>query len=367
MRLLFSLSFISITLHLWAGVSSYTVFWRLDLHKESEKNKYSFSEISEYIYNITQGKKTVFYSDSTCKNKLKKETFTQYLFEKNQSVAGYTWLNVQEEWKFSAEGVVSKVTFLSFENPSLNEKETYRKLYVPAKYISTLLNEISISGYYNGRANIPLSEWIKKHDFDYTVLKTAPELPKPPYSFQYNKVIDDTTYKRIQLLFDFFPENNKVFDRTYKRDKATLEELSYLHTYSNEAQSNLFRNVLLESLEKNKLLKSNSDIEEILQNNTANFVFYFEGITTSKGLEWTDIRVYVTSGIHSTLPQYLCVDVSSKSKIKTVDDYLKKKSGYTLEEYFRKVKVDFLVSYINNSFAKDAEEGLILRHYFFGF
>lgn len=353
-------------IHLYAGESRYTVLWRLDLHKESEKNHYSFTEISEYIYKTTQDKKTIFYTDSLCKTKLVKDNFIQQLFENNQSVAGYTVLNVQEEWRFTPEGIISKVTFLSFENPDLPLKNPYKILYVLQKSIPTVLKDITLSGYYHGRADIPLGEWIKKHDFEYTVLKTTPVLPQPPYKFVYNKSTDDTTYKKIQILFDFFPETNKVFDRTYKRDKNALEELSYLHAYSNEPQSASLRNALIDALQKNKLLKSNPEIEEVLQTNTTNYVFYFEAVTLPTGFEWTNLRVYVSSGIHSTLPQFLCADVP-KNKIKAIDSYLKKNSGYTLAEYFSKVKVDFLVSHINNSFAKDTEEGLLLRHYLFGF
>ncbi len=364
-RSIFLFLFLFFVSHLWAN-ETYTVFWRLDIKKESEKNKYSFSEISEYLYKITQDKKALIYADSLCKTKLIKDNFIQHLFEKNQSVAGYTILKAQEVWKFTKEGITSKVTLLAFENPELPEKDPYRTLFVSQKYFSTVLKEITLSGYYHGRADIPLGEWIKKHDFEYTILKTTPTLPNPPYTFQYNKIIDDTTYKKIQILFDFFPENNKILNHTYRRDKNVLAELSYLHTYSNETQSNSFRNVLIEALEKNKLIKSNAELEEILQNNTANYVFYLEGIHSVSGIEWTNIRVYISSGIHSTLPQFLCADVS-KSKIKTIDTYLKKNSGHTLVEYFTKVKVDFLVSHINNSFAKDAEEGLLLRHYLFHF
>jgi hypothetical protein len=366
MRISVLFLFLSLIAYTHAVQNTYTVLWKLHLHKESAKNKYSFSEISEYIYNISQDKTSIFYTDSLCKNKLNKNNFTQHLFEKNQSVAGYIFMNVQEDWKFTPEGIISKVTFLSFENPDLPQKDPYRTLYVSQKSISTVLKNIIFSEYYKGRADVPLGEWIKKHNFEYILLKTVPTLPQPPYKFQYNKTIDDTTYKKIQILFDFFPENNKVFNRTYKRDNNVLESLSYLHTYSNEAQSALFRNTLLDALQKNKLIKSSPEIEDVLQNNTANYVFYFEGIYSSIGLEWTAIRVYISSGVHSAVPQLLCANIP-KNKIKVIDAYFKKNSGNTFTEYFTKIKIDFLVSYINNTYAKNTEEGLMLRDYLFGF
>jgi len=341
------------------------VLWKADLSKESERNKYPFSEIADYLYKSIQNKKILFYTDSSCKNKLNKETFTQSLYEKNQSVAGYTIIKVQEEWKFSPEGIISKVVFFCFENPNLSDNDIHRKLYVPQKLIPTLLREITLSGYYRGRANVPLSEWIKKHDFEYTVLKTSAGLPEKP-TFQYNKEIDDTTYKNVQLLFDFFPEKNRVFGQNYTRDKNVEENFMYLPKYNNEAQSNEFRNILLEALEKNKLIKSNADIEEMLQNAPANYVFYFDALHTQAGIQWTNIRVYISAGKNATIPHVLCANIP-QNKIKTIENYFKKRSKYSFTEYFTKAKIDVLVSYINNSYAKDTEEGLVLRNYLLGF
>lgn len=366
MRLLFLFLVLFLSDEVWGKENICTVLWQLDLRKEALKNKYSFSEISEYLYNNIQHKKTVFYTDSTFKNSLSKETFMHNLYEKNQSVAGYSLIKVRETWKFMPEGIVSKVTFLSFENPGLPEGDLYRKLYVQQKYISVVLKEILLSGYYQGRADIPFSEWLQKHDFDYTVLNASASLPKPPYTFQYNKAIDDTAYKRIQLLFDFFPETNRVFNHTYKRDKNTLEELSYLRSYNNEAHSATFRALLLEALQKNKLIKSSPDIEDVLRTKTANFIFYFEALSTRAGLHWTAIRVYISSGVYSAVPQFLCANVPERN-IKTIENYFKKNSGYSFTEYFTKIKIDFLVSYINHSYAKDTEEGLVLRQYLFNF
>lgn len=362
--------FLWICLSAWLCMAenSTMVVWKIDITKEASKNKYPFSEISEYLYDCIQSKKIPLYTDSTCKNKLNKENFTQYLYQKNQSVAGYTILKIGEKWRFSTKGgILSKVIFLSYENPSLPEKDTHRNLYVSPKYISSMLNEIKLSGYYQGRANIPLSEWIKKHDFEYTMLYTSAPLPKPPYLFEYNKEIDDTTYKKIQLLFDFFPEKNEVYGRTYTRNKDVFENFVYVQSYTNEYQNGVFRSTLLDFLKKNKLLKKeNADIEEILGNSLANYVFYFEGIRTKLGIEWTNIRVYLSSGKSATTPQILC-GVVPKNKIKSIERYFKEKVRYSFTEYFTSVKIDFLVSYINNSYAKDVEEGLFLRRYLFDF
>lgn len=367
LRILYLLFFFCLSIKAWTAEKRFIVFWKVDLTKEILKNKYSFSEIAEYLYQSTENKKIFFYSDSSCKNKIIKDELTQDLYERNQSVAGYAVIRVAEEWLFTDKGILSKVTHLSFENPNLPEKDPYRILYIPQKYLTNVLKDIRFSGYYQGRANVPLAEWIKKHDFEYQILKTSATLPVPPYNFLYDKNIDNTDYKEIEILFDFFPAKNSVFNYSYTRNKNIEENFTYLQTYPNESQDNTFRTILLEALQKNKLLKNNQEVEEILKDApVANYLFYFDALYTASQIEWSNIRVYVDLGRTAFKPHVLCADVP-KNKIKNIENYFKEKTQYSFTEFFTKVKIDILVSHVNNSYAKDAEEGLMLRQYIFHF
>ncbi|MCS7029457.1 MAG: hypothetical protein NZ519_11895 [Bacteroidia bacterium] len=350
------------TLYTFAGQPYYVVTWYVDLDKEAQKNKFSFAEVTEYLYHQARSSKSYFYADTLFKIKIDGQKLLDYLYQKNQSIAGYTRLWATEEWKLRDSLWISKVKALAYENPNLATNDLYKKIYVNPKFIPTILKEIKISGYYLDRALIPFGQWLKKHYFDYNITYTSYPLPNKPYKFFYDITIDSPEPKEIQFIFDFFPAKNVIFDRTYKRDKKIEQNFMHLPQYKHEDENEKFRTCLVEFLQKNKLLKYNSDIEEILQL-PSNLIFYFNALKTKNALQWTSIRVYLTAGKAATVPQILCAYLN-QNKVKSLSKYIKKKTGSELAEYFVKEKIDFLVSHINNSFAKDIEEGLFLKDYF---
>ncbi|MDW8347907.1 MAG: hypothetical protein RML94_13180 [Bacteroidia bacterium] len=340
---------------------AYIVTWRLNLEVEAQKNKFSLIEISEYLHQQTQLTKSCFYADSLFKHKVNLQILSQHLYEKNQSIAGYKILYISELWRFTQAGIRSNVLSFVYENPNLPPDDPYKNLYVSSKFIPTMLREIKLSGYYQGRASIPLGEWIKKHDFEYTILKSSPSLPGGAYVFVYEQSIDEQYPKKTQILFDFFPQKNIIFGHTYVRDKTIEENFMYTPQYKNESQNQKFRDLLLTFMQRNKLLKHDENIEDMLQS-PANFVFYFDALVDVKGLEWISLRVYLTAG-KSPASSYIQCAFLSQNKIKSLDNFLKRSTGLGLSEYFLQDKVDFLVSYINNSFANNAEDGLVLKNY----
>lgn len=360
-----TLLFLSILVNtLWVGAQTYTLTWQWNALDSIHNQEYNLSTLWENTMQQYSSDKLEFYEDVTCKKQVQPDTLYQ-IWSKNQiSMYSYGILQVTEVWKETPKGIQSNVQQIGFLlSQPINI--TYKTLYLNPKNSQKMIQQTSISGDCKGIANVPLTEYLKKHAFDYKIIQKPENFSmKPNLKFIYNDEAEQRKDKKFELLFDYFPAKNQVFGHTYQRTPDLEEQFHLLSRYNCPVVNEVLRKEWITFITQKKLWIKTKNWESLLEQ-PCNFIVYLEGVQNVTQTTYTRMRVYLTNGKLSETPNSLCAELNAKA-MRSLEKFTQKRANIDLNTVFKENKVDFLVAYINGTYAKNVEEGINLRKMMFG-